>query len=217
MSAGGKIRVLLADDHSLVRGSLRALLEKHGHEIVGEAGNGEDALALAAQLRPQVAIMDLEMPGTGGLAALRRIGKLSPTTKVLILSAHDDEEYVLDAFAAPGAAGYLLKSDEPAELLSALRAINSGKRFLSPSITPMVLRQMNQPLKRSAGASLTRREREVLRLIGEGESAKEIATSLGISPKTAQAHRDNLKHKLGLRTTADMVRWAIKQKIVRLN
>ena len=216
MSADGKIRVLLADDHSLVRGSLRALLEKHGHEIVAEAGNGEDALALAAQLRPQVVIMDLEMPGTGGLAALRRIGKLSPSTKVLILSAHDDEEYVLDAFAAPAAAGYLLKSDEPAELLSALKAINSGKRFLSPSITPMVLRQMNQPLKRSVGATLTRREREVLRLIGEGESAKEIALRLGISPKTAQAHRDNLKHKLGLRTTADMVRWAIKQKIVRL-
>jgi len=124
---------------------------------------------------------------------------------------------VLDAFAAPGAAGYLLKSDEPVELLSALKAINSGKRFLSTSITPMVLRHMNQPLKRSAGATLTRREREVLRLIGEGESAKEIATRLGISPKTAQAHRDNLKHKLGLRTTADMVRWAIKQKIVRLN
>ena len=123
---------------------------------------------------------------------------------------------MLDAFAAPGAAGYLLKSDEPAELLSALKAINSGQRFLSPSITPMVLRQMNQPLKRSAGATLTRREREVLRLIGEGESAKEIAIRLGISPKTAQAHRDNLKHKLRLRTTADMVRWAIKQKIVRL-
>jgi two-component system response regulator NreC len=187
-------------------------------KIISEAGTGEEALALASRLRPQVIIMDLEMPGTGGLAAIRRMGKLSPSTKVLILSVHDDEQYVLDAFAMPAVAGYLLKTDEPEELLSALRAVGSGKRFLSPSIAPIIIRQLNRPRPRDArGAALTQREREVIRLIGQGGSAKEIAAKLGISPKTAQVHRDNLKQKLGLRTTADMVRWAIKQKIVRLD
>jgi DNA-binding NarL/FixJ family response regulator len=218
MSSSGKLRLVIADDHAILRGSLRALLENSGHEIIGEAGTGEEVLALASRLRPQVIIMDLEMPGTGGLAAIRRMDKLSPSTKVLILSVHDDEEYVLDAFAMPAVAGYLLKTDEPEELLSALRAVGSGKRFLSPSIAPIVIRQLNQPRSIDGrGVILTQREREVIRLIGQGESAKEIAAKLGISPKTAQVHRDNLKQKLGLRTTADMVRWAIKQKIVRLD
>jgi DNA-binding NarL/FixJ family response regulator len=105
MSPSGKLRLVIADDHSIMRGSLRAFLEKNGHEIIGDAGTGEEALALATRLRPQVIIMDLEMPGTGGLVAIRRMGKLSPSIKVLILSVHDDEEYVLDAFAVPQVAG----------------------------------------------------------------------------------------------------------------
>ena len=218
MTASEKIRVMLVDDHAIMRGSLRALLEKNGHEVVAEAGTGEDALALAARLRPPVVLMDLEMPGTGGLAAIHRLGKLSPASKVLILSAHDDEEYVLEAITLAGVAGYLLKADAPEELLGALRTVNSGKRYLSPSITPIVLGRLNQPRPgRMNIAALTPREREVMRLIGEGSSAKDIAHKLGISPKTAQVHRDNLKHKLGLRTTADMVRWAIKHKIIRVN
>lgn len=215
MSSSEKIRVMLVDDHGIMRGSLRALLEKNGHEVVAEAGTGEEALALAARFRPPVVLMDLEMPGTGGLAAIHRLRKLSPGSKVLILSAHDDEEYVLEAMTVAG--GYLLKADAPEELLSALRAVNAGKRYLSPSITPIVLDRLNQQRPaRTNDSALTRREREVMRLIGEGNSAKEIAHKLGISPKTAQVHRDNLKHKLGLHTTADMVRWAIKHKIVRL-
>jgi DNA-binding NarL/FixJ family response regulator len=217
MSGGKGIRVLVADDHPIVRAALRALLEKNGHEVAAEAGTGEETLALAAQLRPQVILIDLEMPGTGGLAAIFRIGRVSPVSKVLVLSAHDDEEYVLEALTNAGAAGYLLKADAPEELLVALQAVNSGKRYLSPSITPIVLDRLNPLGGPARTTALTRREREVIRLIVEGSSAKEIALKLGISPKTAQVHRDNLKHKLGLRSTAEMVRWAIKQKIVRLD
>jgi DNA-binding NarL/FixJ family response regulator len=218
MTSSEKIRLMLVDDHRIVRSSLRALLEKNGLEVVAEAGTGEEALALAARLHPPVVLMDLEMPGTGGLAAIHRLSRLSPASKVLILSAHDDEEYVLEAMAAAGVAGYLVKADAPDELLGALHAVNSGKRYLSPSITPIVLGRLNQTRPgRMNNSALTRREREVMRLIGEGSSAKDIAHKLGISPKTAQVHRDNLKHKLGLRTTADMVRWAIKHKIVRLS
>ncbi len=218
MTSSAKIRLLIADDHALVRASLRALLEKNGHEVVGEAGTGEDTLALAARLRPQIVLLDLEMPGTGGLAAIHRLGKLAPATRVLILSAHDDEEYVLEALSVAGVAGYLLKSDAPEGLLTALHGVTSGKRYLSPSITPIVLARLGQPhAEQAKGTALTRREREVIRLIGQGSNAKDIALKLGISPRTAQVHRDNLKRKLGLRTTADLVRWGIKQKIVRVN
>jgi DNA-binding NarL/FixJ family response regulator len=211
-----KIRVLLADDHQMLRGSLRALLEKNGFPVVGEAATGEEALALAAKLRPQVIILDLEMPGTGGLAAAHRMSKASPASKVLVLSAHDDEEYVLDALMVAHAGGYLMKSDAPEELLNALRVVNAGKRYVSASVAPVLLGRIGRPQSARGGNALTPREREVLRLIAEGSTSKDIAQKLGISPKTAQVHRDNLKQKLGLRSTADMIRWAIKHKVIRL-
>jgi len=216
-SSDEKIRVLLADDHGILRGSMRLLLEKNGFLVVAEAASGEEALALAARLRPQVVVLDLEMPGTGGLAAAHRMAKVSPASKVVILSAYDDEEYVFDTLTVAGAAGYLIKSDAPEELINALRAVNAGKRYLSPSIAPVLLGQLGRPPSARSGApALTRREREVLRLIAGGSTSKDIAQKLGISPKTAQVHRDNLKQKLGLRSTAEMVRWALKHKIVKL-
>lgn len=209
------VRVMLADDHRVLRDSLRLLLEQNGCEVVGEASTGEEALALAARVRPQVLVMDLEMPGVGGLAITHRIVKLSPAPHVLILSAYDDEEYVIEALTRAGAAGYLLKSDGAAELINAVRAIIAGKRYLSPSVAPILLGrlQSSEPSLPILDL-LTRREREVLRLIAQGATSKEIAERLGISPKTAQVHRDNLKQKLNLRTTAALVRYAIKHRIV---
>jgi DNA-binding NarL/FixJ family response regulator len=214
-ASGNAIRVMLADDHRVLRDSLKLLLEQNGCEVVGEASTGEEALALAARVRPQVLVMDLEMPGVGGLAITHRIVKLSPAPHVLILSAYDDEEYVIEALTRAGAAGYLLKRDGADELINAVRAINAGKRYLSPSVAPILLGRLQSPEpSRPILDLLTRREREVLRLVGQGATSKEVALSLGISPKTAQVHRDNLKQKLNLHTTAALVRYAIKHRIV---
>jgi DNA-binding NarL/FixJ family response regulator len=212
------IRVLIADDHRVLIGSLRALLEHHGFEIVGEATTGEEALTIAAKVHPHVIVMDLEMPGTGGLAAAHRMKQAAPGAKVLILSAHDDESDVLEALNDAGVAGYLVKSDAPEELISAVRSVAIGKRYLSSAIAPIVLRQLKNPRLPSAGTQsrLTLREIEVLRLLSDGSTSKDIAQRLGISPKTAQAHRENIKNKLGLRSTAEMVRYAIKHKIIKV-
>jgi two-component system response regulator NreC len=214
----GAIRVMLADDHRVLLGSLKLLLERHGCEVVGEATTGEEALAVAAKMRPQVIVMDLEMPGTGGLAAAYRMKRIAPATKVLILSAHEDESDVLEALNEAGAAGYLVKSDAPEELIGAVRAVAAGKRYLSPSVAPILLSRLRNPRPRGTAGNrpITLREREVLRLLSGGATSKDIALKLGISPKTAQAHRENLKAKLSLRSTAEMVRYAIEHKIVKI-
>jgi DNA-binding NarL/FixJ family response regulator len=155
------------------------------------------------------------MPGIGGLAAAHHLAKTAPAAKVLVLSQYSDEEYVVEALAEAGVAGYLVKTDAAAELSNAVRTVAAGKRYLSPAVAPIVLSRMNRPSAADKGAQLTRREREVLKLIAEGAAAKEIARRLGISPKTAEAHRENLKNKLGLRSTAAMVRYAIKHKLIR--
>ncbi len=216
----GKIQVVLADDHRMFRDPLRLLLERGGEcEVVGEAASGEEAVALTAKLHPQVTILDIGMPGMGGIAAAHRIAKVAPASKVLMLSQYDDEEYVLETLTEAGAAGYLLKTDAPEELLNAVRAVHAGKSYLSPSIAPILLSRITRPrtAKHSNKFTLTRREREVLKLIGDGATSKDIALKLDISPKTAQVHRDNLKQKLNLRSTAEMVRYAIKHKIVKLD
>jgi two-component system response regulator NreC len=220
MESQGRIRVLLADDHRIVREALKMVLASEC-DVVGEAANGEQAVALAVQLKPQVVVMDVGMPGIGGLAAAHRIGRDVAACKVLVLSQYDDEEYVIEALTEAGAAGYLVKTDAAAELVAAVRAVNSGRRYLSPSIAPIVLAQLRKPNGNNgsvpgAGPRLTRREREVLKLIGEGATTKEVAQRLGISAKTAQAHRENIKQKLDLRTTAALVRYAIKCKLIRV-
>jgi DNA-binding NarL/FixJ family response regulator len=212
-----RIRVLLVDDHRIMREALRMVLAAEC-EVVAEASDGEQAVAIAARLKPQVVVMDIGMPGIGGLSAAYRIAKEAPMSKVLVLSQFDDEEYVLEALGEAGCAGYMLKTDAAAELLSAVRAIHSGRQYLSPSIAPIVLARLRSgaPAMGSGAASPTRREREVLKLIAEGATTKEVAKRLGISVKTAQAHRDNLKQKLELRSTAAMVRYAIKHKLIRV-
>jgi DNA-binding NarL/FixJ family response regulator len=212
------IRVMLADDHRVLRESLKLMLEQNGCQVVGEASTGEEALSIAARVHPQVLVMDLEMPGVGGLAITHRIVKLTPAPRVLILSAYDDEEYVIEALTQAGAAGYLVKSDGTSELVNAVRAVSAGKRYLSPSVAPILLGRLQSPNpSRSPLDLLSRREREVLRLVGQGATSKEVAQRLGISPKTAQVHRDNLKQKLNLRTTAALVRYAIKHHIVNMD
>ncbi|HTT77589.1 MAG TPA: response regulator transcription factor [Candidatus Binataceae bacterium] len=214
------IRVLLADDHPIFLASLRALLERHGHLIVGEATTGEEAIPLAARFRPQVVVLDLEMPGLGGLASIPRIRAAAPASRILILSAHDEPADVIEALSKSGADGYLVKGDAPEELLNAIRAASNGKRYLSSSVAPILLSRVNQPLPKGKNghntSGLTRREREVLRLIGQGVATKEIAQRLGISPKTAQVHSENIRMKLNLHSIAEMVRYAIKHRIVKL-
>jgi DNA-binding NarL/FixJ family response regulator len=216
----GKIQVVIADDHRMFRYPLRLVLERSGEcEVIGEAASAEEAVALTAKLHQHVIILDIGMPGMGGIAAAHRIAKVSPASKVLMLSQYDDEEYVLETLTEAGAAGYLLKTDAPEELLNAVRAVYAGKSYLSPSIAPILLNRITRPrtAKRSNKFTLTRREREVLKLVGDGATSKDIALKLDISPKTAQVHRDNLKQKLNLRSTAAMVRYAIKHKIVKLD
>ena len=211
-----RIRVLLADDHRILREALRMVLAAEC-DVVGEASTGEQAAEFAAQLKPQVVVMDIAMPGIGGIAAAHRIRKQTPACKVLVLSQYDDEEYVLEALAGAGAAGYLLKTDAADELLSAVRAVCAGKQYISSSIAPIVLAQLRNPAPNAESGTPrpTRREREVLKLIGEGSTTKDVARELGISAKTAQVHRENLRRKLDLHSTAAMVRYAIKHKVIR--
>ena len=213
-----RIRVLLADDHRLFREALRTVLEREC-EVVGEAASGEEAVALAARTHPDIVLLDVGMPGVGGLNAAHRLARESPNSKVVILSQHDDEEYVIEAMVDAGAAGYLVKTDAASELLSALRAVGTGRRYLSATVAPAVLARLKNTSgeTRAGGATvkLTRREREVLSLIGEGATSKDIAARLGISPKTAQVHRDNLKQKLKAKSTAAIVRYEIKHKLIR--
>jgi two-component system, NarL family, response regulator NreC len=215
-----RISVLIADDHRLFREALRVVLEREC-DVVGEAASGEEAIALAARTRPNIVLLDVGMPGVGGLNAAHRLAKEAPSSKVVILSQHDDEEYVIEAMIDAGAAGYLVKTDAAAELLSALRAVAAGRRYLSTAVAPVVLARLKNtrgPAGAGGGAvraKLTRREREVLSLIGEGATSKDIAARLGISSKTAQVHRDNLKQKLKAKSTAAMVRYALKHKLIR--
>ena len=212
-----RISVLVADDHRLFREALRAVLEPEC-EIVGEAASGEEAIAAAARLRPAVVLLDIAMPGLGGLNSAHRIARQTPSSKIVILSQHDDEEYVYEAMVEAGASGYLVKTDAAAELIAAIRAVAAGRKYLSATVAPAVLARLKDqrsPAGSAIPGKLTRREREVLRLIGEGATAKEIAARLGISPKTAQIHRDNLKRKLKANSTAAMVRYAIKHKMIR--
>lgn len=216
MNPAERICLLLADDHRLFRDAIRAVLEPH-FEVVGEAATGEEAITLAAHLRPHVVLLDLHMPGIGGIAAAHRIVKQSPAVKILVVSQDDDEAAVLETLVEAGAAGYLLKTAAAAEMIAAVRAVASGGRYISPSVAPTILGRMRNPHPGPSGPRLTRREREVLRLIGDGATSKEIAARLGISPKTAQVHRDNLKQKLNLRSTAAMVRYAIKHRLIRID
>jgi DNA-binding NarL/FixJ family response regulator len=210
------MRVLLADDHGLVRAGIRSLLEKiPGVEVVGEANNGREALELIKAALPRLVLMDIAMRELGGLEALSRITKDFPRVRVIILSAHANEEYVIRALRS-GAAGYMLKDAAKAELELAINAVAEGKTYLSPSISRTVI---DSYLERVGGESgpleqLTSRQREILQLIAEGRNTKEVAHLLGISVKTVEAHRLQLMARLDIHDVPGLVRYAIRSGLV---
>ena len=210
------IRVVLADDHALVRAGIRALLEKlPGIEVVGEAGTGREALELVRSELPNIVLMDIAMTELGGLEALPRITKDFPSVKVIILSAHASEEYVIRALRE-GASGYMLKDSATAELELAINSVIQGKIYLSPSISRTVI---DDYLQRVGGAisaleQLTSRQREILQSIAEGKNVKEIAADLDISIKTVESHRLQLMDRLNIHDVPGLVRYAIRNGLV---
>ncbi len=205
------IRILLADDHTVLRDSLRAFLAMYPDiEIVGEASDGLETLAQARALHPDVVLLDMAMPNLGGLEVLRRLGREQPDCKVLILSQHEEPQYVLPALQA-GAKGYFLKKGRGEELVQALRSVARGESVLHPAIASLVIEAAVQggAEAETAGNSMTDREREVLALIGEGRTNSEIATALKVSPKTVDKHRASLMQKLHVSNRAGLIRYAL--------
>jgi DNA-binding NarL/FixJ family response regulator len=222
----GSIRVLLADDHGLVRAGIRSLLESlDGIHVVAEAANGREALNLVASRRPDVALVDIAMAELNGLEACARIAREYPQTKVIILSMHANEEYVLQALKA-GAAGYLLKDAYTNELEMAIKAVAGGETYLSPPVSKHVISNYMRRLgsEESDDESpynqlerLTPRQREILQLIAEGNTTQEIARTLNISVKTAETHRMQLMDRLGIHDIAGLVRFAIRVGLISLD
>jgi two-component system response regulator NreC len=212
-----KIRILLADDHTILRDGLRALLDDEPDmTVIGEADDGRTAVKLACQLNPDVVLMDIAMPLLNGLEATRQIKHDCPQVKVLILSMHDDEEYIRQSLAS-GAMGYILKDATSRELLDAIHAVRRGETILSPAITRLVVEnylRWGELPKHNSTNGLSPRESEVLQLIAEGYSNKQIAEILCISIKTVQAHRMNLMSKLDLHDRAELIKYAIQRKII---
>lgn len=212
------IRVLIADDHGVMRKGLRLQLEQHeGIEVVGEATDGRHAVQLAEELHPSLVIMDIGMPNLNGIEATARILRQNPGVGVIILSVHSDEEYLLRALAA-GAKGYLLKETADVDLFRAVQAVAQGKSFFSPAVAKMLLDDFVLHLKQrgvqDSYGLLTEREKEVLQLLAEGKTAKDIAAVLSLSPYTVETHRTHIMQKLDLHSSVDLVLYAVRKKII---
>jgi two-component system, NarL family, response regulator NreC len=215
----GELRVLLGDDHAVLRHGLRKILEdRHDWRVVAEAGNGRDAVREALALNPDVAVLDIGMPLLNGIEATRQIVRRAPSVRVLILSMHSDQAYVTQAIQA-GARGYLLKESAGADLLEAIAALASGKTFFSPAVAQVVFDDYVRSLSARGITdpydALSEREREVLQLVAEGRTSKEIADVLSISPATVETHRSHLLQKLSLHNTVEVVRYATKRGIIQ--
>jgi DNA-binding NarL/FixJ family response regulator len=212
-----KVRILLADDHTILRDGIRALLEDEPDMLViGEAEDGRTAVKMACQLKPDLVLMDIAMPLLNGLEATRQIKRECPQVNVLILTMHENEEYIRQVLAS-GAMGYILKDAAARELLEAIHAVQRGEAVLSPAITRLVIEnylRWGDLQNEDNPHGLTPREREVLQLIAEGYSTRQIAEILSISVKTVQAHRTNLMSKLDLHDRADLIKYAIQRKII---
>jgi two-component system, NarL family, response regulator NreC len=213
-----KLRILLADDHIVMRTGLRALLERQPNlEVVGESENGRETVGLAASLRPDVVVMDVGMPVLNGIEATQMIVTQCPTIAVVILSMHADESYVMRALKA-GARGYLLKDSAAADLIGAIQATSQGKSFFSPKVSRILAEDYVRVLKQKGAVDtydlLTSREREILQLLAEGKTNKEVATALNISPYTVETHRGHILQKLNLHNSAELVLYAVRKGII---
>jgi DNA-binding NarL/FixJ family response regulator len=212
------LRVLIADDHGLVRRGARALLQaRRGWRVVGEAANGREAVEKARELKPDVAVVDISMPELDGIEVIRQIREAVPDTKVLVLTMHESDQMVRRALEA-GALGYLLKSDLTECLVKAVKAVSEGKRFLTPRVSEIVLEGFLKPSgddqrRGGSGTRTTPREAEVIRLLAEGKSNKEIAALLGITVRTVETHRAKIMLKLGLHSLAELIHYAMRHGI----
>jgi two-component system response regulator NreC len=206
------LRVLVAEDHQLVSDGIVALLRAAGHEIVGRASDGQTAVRLAETLNPDIAVLDASMPLLNGIDASRAIQRVRPDTKAIIVTVHDEDEYVLNAFRA-GVRGYVLKKQAAADLLQAIKEVQAGSVYVSPGMSRALVDAVrtNSEIRTDL---LTGREREVLQLVAEGKTSKEIASVLDVSVKTAETHRANIMNKLDIHETAGLVRYAIRHGMV---
>lgn len=207
------VRIILVDDHNLVRQGLRSLLESQGFSVVGEAADGLEAVERARELSPDIVIMDISMPAENGLNAARDIHKVCPSSKVVLLTQHNEDLYIADALEA-GVAGYVLKSQVSSDLLHAIRQVSSGHVYISPGISGAVIAAYKSRLNKKTDA-LTLRERQVLQLIAEGKTTRDVASLLFISVKTAETHRSRLMQKLDIHETAGLVRYAIRNGLIQ--
>jgi DNA-binding NarL/FixJ family response regulator len=217
-----KLRILIADDHEVVRRGLSTLLQTHeGWEICGEAKDGREAVEMAKQLKPDVVILDVGMPNLNGLAATRQLAQQNPNQKVIVLTITDSDEVIREALDA-GARGFVLKSDAARDLVSAVEALQRNRMFFTPRVNDMVLagfldKGHNGTRRESPKVpQLTPREREVVQLLAEGKSSKEVACVLNLSTKTAETHRSNIMRKLGFHSIRDIVVYAIKNNIIQV-
>ena len=213
-----KIKILLVDDHAIMRDGIKALLSIYDDiEVVGEASEGREAIEMARELNPDVVVMDISMPGMDGLEVTRRLTKRNPGMKVIILTQHDNREYILSAIKV-GAAGYIPKKALGSDLISAIRAVHSGDSFLYPSAAKTLIddyrKQAEQP---DIYESLTEREREILKLIAEGLTSREIANTLYISQKTVQGHRTKIMEKLDLHNRTELIKYAMRKGLVDID
>ncbi len=215
-----KIRLLLVDDHQIVRAGLRMLFQAESDmEIVGEVDTGEDALRAVGELKPDVVIMDVAMPGMSGIEATRRIKEISPDTAVLAVTMHEDEQYFFEMLNA-GASGYVPKRAAPDDLVSAIRVVSQGEVFLYPSLAKYLVKDFLHRVESGgvpAGEELTPREREVLTYIAEGYTNREIADALVISVKTVDRHRENIMRKLNLHSRVELVKYAIEKGLISMS
>lgn len=216
------LRILIADDHELARNGIRALLETHpGWEVCAEAKDGRESVELAAETRPDVVLLDIGMPNLNGLEAAKQILADSPGVAILILTMHDSDNVVREVLRA-GARGFLLKSDAGRDLVAAVEALQRQRTFFTTRVSQMVLdgflnrRERVEPHPNATTDVLTSREREVIQLLAEGKTSKEVAVALNLSVKTAETHRTNLMRKLGLHSIADLTRYAVRNGIVQV-